>query len=663
MQRIALVTLLVVGSSIASFELGRRHGIASAAAGGAASAVPPGAGTPPADPSAPPSPVASAASGPSASSTPGAPAATPMALSSAGGPALAASAAPPSGAPPSAQPGAPEPAPAAAPPGGATPPPPLASKARVRFDTVQHDFGAVPHGALVRRTFRYTNAGTDALEVLDVRTSCGCTAAEPTKRRLAPGESGEIAVSFDTGKKGAGRGRQRWTNTVTFRTNDPTARDGGPGAVRLTLVGDVIARYQIVPHDGLAFRAGREGGAAAMTASAEVLPSAEAAAGETPTPPLVAGPGGARVLETPPGVELVALRAIERDGRRGLAIDCAVRADAPVGIIDGAVRLETGNPAQPEVIVPVRGMIQAPVQAIPPRLFLGREQTAATRTIRVVGARAVEVLEARVVPGDGLPAPLVAEALAGGNVAVRNVPGVSVGAAGDILIFLADPKNPLLRVPYLIRETGAQRAESETQLAAGVRISPSELLLGEVDPARATESVVAVTRAGKEPVEIADLRIEPPGALEARLEKIAGGQVNRILVRPRADAPGPLAARVLFSPRPGAPSLAVRVAGRVLSRVAVAPEALSLLRGGPAEVVLRRRDGRPLRVLEAKDPAGRLTLRADALPEGAVRVSATVKGGPGRPTPGGHRIGEILLRTDVVGEEEIRVPTITPAAP
>jgi hypothetical protein len=50
------------------------------------------------------------------------------------------------------------------------------------------------------------------------------------------------------------------------------------------------------------------------------------------------------VIEAPRTVDVLAVRSIERDGRAGVAVDCAARCEAPVGLLDGGIRLATGNP-------------------------------------------------------------------------------------------------------------------------------------------------------------------------------------------------------------------------------------------------------------------------------------------------------------------------------
>jgi hypothetical protein len=45
--------------------------------------------------------------------------------------------------------------------------------------------------------FHFRNAGTEAITILNVSTSCGCTTATLKKRTYAPAEEGDITVIFD----------------------------------------------------------------------------------------------------------------------------------------------------------------------------------------------------------------------------------------------------------------------------------------------------------------------------------------------------------------------------------------------------------------------------------------------------------------------------------
>ncbi|MBV8055098.1 MAG: DUF1573 domain-containing protein [Deltaproteobacteria bacterium] len=100
-----------------------------------------------------------------------------------------------------------------------------------------YNFGNVYNGTTVKHTFRLKNAGTAPLTIGAVRTSCGCTAAQPTKSNLLPGEDSLIVVSFDTH---ADHGPA--TRTITVFTNDPNHQQ-----LQLTMRGDVKVQVEASP--------------------------------------------------------------------------------------------------------------------------------------------------------------------------------------------------------------------------------------------------------------------------------------------------------------------------------------------------------------------------------------------------------------------------------
>ena len=78
------------------------------------------------------------------------------------------------------------------------------------------EFGDIKQGETVSHTFVLTNSGGDLLKISNVQASCGCTAAVPEKNELAPGESTNLTVKFNsTGRQGMQK------KTVKIFTNDP----------------------------------------------------------------------------------------------------------------------------------------------------------------------------------------------------------------------------------------------------------------------------------------------------------------------------------------------------------------------------------------------------------------------------------------------------------
>ena len=89
------------------------------------------------------------------------------------------------------------------------------------FERAEHDFGTIKEGDVVETSFAFTNTGKSDLIILDARGSCGCTVPEyPKNTPIAPGETREIKVKFDSANK---PGNQ--TKTVTLTNNTERGRD------------------------------------------------------------------------------------------------------------------------------------------------------------------------------------------------------------------------------------------------------------------------------------------------------------------------------------------------------------------------------------------------------------------------------------------------------
>lgn len=68
--------------------------------------------------------------------------------------------------------------------------------ARLTFESDMHDFGMLSQGENVTYSFRFQNTGNADLIINSCKASCGCTVADYPRKRIAPGESGYITVTF-----------------------------------------------------------------------------------------------------------------------------------------------------------------------------------------------------------------------------------------------------------------------------------------------------------------------------------------------------------------------------------------------------------------------------------------------------------------------------------
>ncbi|MBP1673433.1 MAG: hypothetical protein H6Q25_1248 [Bacteroidetes bacterium] len=87
------------------------------------------------------------------------------------------------------------------------------------FETVTHNFGKVIQGERLSYSFKFKNTGKSNLIISYVETSCGCTTSTPPKEPIAPGESGEIKVTFDSKTKSGEVTNQVMITANTFPVN------------------------------------------------------------------------------------------------------------------------------------------------------------------------------------------------------------------------------------------------------------------------------------------------------------------------------------------------------------------------------------------------------------------------------------------------------------
>jgi Protein of unknown function (DUF1573) len=83
----------------------------------------------------------------------------------------------------------------------------------ITWEKATHDFGEIFQGDKVEHTFRFSNTGNKDLVITNVEVTCGCTTPKGWPRDpIAPGESGELTVSFNSAGK---NGKQNKVITIT----------------------------------------------------------------------------------------------------------------------------------------------------------------------------------------------------------------------------------------------------------------------------------------------------------------------------------------------------------------------------------------------------------------------------------------------------------------
>jgi hypothetical protein len=108
---------------------------------------------------------------------------------------------------------------------------------KIAFDQAVFDFGKVKAGELVKHSYTFTNTGDAELEVTAVQPSCGCTTAGDWTHKVAAGQTGTIAVQFNSAN----------FNGAVFKTVTVTCNDKANGKPVLQLKGTIWKPIEVNP--------------------------------------------------------------------------------------------------------------------------------------------------------------------------------------------------------------------------------------------------------------------------------------------------------------------------------------------------------------------------------------------------------------------------------
>ncbi len=107
----------------------------------------------------------------------------------------------------------------------------------IQFETNFCDLGKLTAPGKVSGVFKFKNTGTALLEIAQPDTSCGCTVAEVSPNKLAPGRSGEIIYTVNLDHV-MGRVQKQ----IMVHSNDPKTPE-----VDLTVQLDYTPLYELSP--------------------------------------------------------------------------------------------------------------------------------------------------------------------------------------------------------------------------------------------------------------------------------------------------------------------------------------------------------------------------------------------------------------------------------
>lgn len=192
-----------------------------------------------------------------------------------------------------------------------------------------YNFGSISEGTKIDHVFTIRNSGDSPLNILQVRPSCGCTAANVSSSTIQPGKAGEIKATFNSANfSGA------MTKTIAVDTNDPK----NPTST-LTMKGTVTTDVQVAPKQ-LNFGQIKAGSAHTLSVSIENR-------GRKPLK--------ITAVKTPmPQVAIKNEKQVLKYGE-STKIEVSVTPRSQDRILSGYLTISTDHPSRKEIMVPIYG--------------------------------------------------------------------------------------------------------------------------------------------------------------------------------------------------------------------------------------------------------------------------------------------------------------------
>ncbi|MEH0157991.1 DUF1573 domain-containing protein [Limibacter armeniacum] len=91
----------------------------------------------------------------------------------------------------------------------------------LKFSEKTFDFGDISQGDVVTHVFKFENSGAAPLVLSNVSTTCGCTAPAWPREPIAPGETAEITIKFNSRGK---MGKQNKVITINSNASNAVER-------------------------------------------------------------------------------------------------------------------------------------------------------------------------------------------------------------------------------------------------------------------------------------------------------------------------------------------------------------------------------------------------------------------------------------------------------
>lgn len=103
---------------------------------------------------------------------------------------------------------------------------------RIEFNELEYNFGIVSQDTELKHLFTFRNTGNSALQIRNIKPSCGCTGVLLKEKKIPAGGTGDLEVTFNTGTY---EGLTK--KTVYVYTNDKKNTE-----IKLTVAADILGK-------------------------------------------------------------------------------------------------------------------------------------------------------------------------------------------------------------------------------------------------------------------------------------------------------------------------------------------------------------------------------------------------------------------------------------
>ena len=213
---------------------------------------------------------------------------------------------------------------------------------KIQFAEVEHDFGRLVAGQVMKYEFVFTNTGTGSLIIQDARSTCGCFMPANWTKRVEPGKTGIIPTEFHSSKFTGPVAKD-----VTVICNDPDRRQ-----LALKVKATVWRPFEVTP------------GTASFSESPDALTNSSGpCVSNKQTVPLT--------LSEPRSNQRVFVCNLLTN-QPGQEYQLVVKLILPLGAgnVFGQITMRTSAPEMPLATVPVWVVAQPPVIVVPAKLPL-----------------------------------------------------------------------------------------------------------------------------------------------------------------------------------------------------------------------------------------------------------------------------------------------------